>query len=94
MGGNIGTPVLNLSIKKNSTIVIEASSFHLSYSKFIVPDYALLLNISNDHLDWHGSLRDYIKSKFNLFKLQKKIITHWLTMLLKKILEKKSLEEN
>ncbi len=72
LGGNIGTPVLNLSIKKNSTIIIEASSFHLSYSKFIVPDYALLLNISNDHLDWHGSLRDYIKSKFNLFKLQKK----------------------
>lgn len=72
LGGNIGTPVLSLSIKKNSTIIIEASSFHLSYSKFIVPDYALLLNISNDHLDWHGSLRDYIKSKFNLFKLQKK----------------------
>ena len=72
LGGNIGTPVLNLSIKKNSTIIIEASSFHLSYSKFIVPDYAILLNISNDHLDWHGSLRDYIKSKFNLFRLQKK----------------------
>ena len=72
LGGNIGTPVLNLNIKENSFVVIEASSFHLSYSKFILPDYALLLNITNDHLDWHGSLQDYKKSKLNLFKLQTK----------------------
>ncbi len=71
-GGNIGTPVLNLNIKKNSFLVIEASSFQLSHSKFIHPDYALLLNIANDHLDWHGSLQDYTRSKLNLFKLQKK----------------------
>ena len=32
----------------------------------------MLLNITNDHLDWHGSLREYVKSKLNLFKLQKK----------------------
>ncbi len=71
-GGNIGTPVLNLNIKKDSFLVIEASSFHLSHSKFIHPDYALLLNITNDHLDWHGSFQDYTRSKLNLFKLQKK----------------------
>ena len=53
-------------------MIIEASSFHLSYSRFILPDYALLLNITNDHLDWHGSLQEYVKSKLSLFKLQKK----------------------
>lgn len=72
LGGNIGTPVLNLDIEKNSFLIIEASSFHLSYSRFILPDYALLLNITNDHLDWHGSLQEYVKSKLSLFKLQKK----------------------
>ena len=38
LGGNIGTPILNLKIKKNSYIIIEASSFQLAHSKFIKPD--------------------------------------------------------
>ena len=70
LGGNIGTPVLNLKIKKNIFFVIEASSFQLSHSKFIHPDYAILLNIVNDHLDWHGSKHAYIKSKLKIFDLQ------------------------
>ena len=69
LGGNIGTPVLNLKIKKNIFFVIEASSFQLAHSKFIHPNYAILLNITNDHLDWHGSMQDYIKSKLRIFDL-------------------------
>ena len=72
LGGNIGTPVLDLNIKKNNFLIVEASSFQLSHSKFISPDYALLLNISNDHLDWHGGMKKYIDSKFKVFKFQKK----------------------
>ncbi len=72
MGGNIGTPILNLKVKKNIFLVIEASSFQLSHSKFIHPNYAILLNITNDHLDWHGSMNEYVKSKFKIFNLQKK----------------------
>ena len=72
LGGNIGTPVLNMKIKKSIYFIIEASSFQLSHSKFIHPNYAILLNITNDHLDWHGSMQDYIKSKFKIFDLQKK----------------------
>jgi len=72
LGGNIGTPVLNLKIKKDAFFVIEASSFQLSHSQFIHPDYAILLNISNDHLDWHGSRQNYLKSKFRIFNLQNK----------------------
>ena len=71
LGGNIGTPILNLDIKKKNFLVIEASSFQLAHSKFISPDYALLLNITNDHLDWHGSMKNYINSKFKIFKLQR-----------------------
>ena len=77
IGGNIGTPILDLKIKDNSYVIIEASSFQLSYSKFIRPDYAFLLNITNDHLDWHGNLTNYINSKLKIFTLQKKITLHW-----------------
>ena len=73
LGGNIGTPILDLKIKKDNILVIEASSFQLAYSKFICPDYALLLNITNDHLDWHGNMNNYVNSKFKIFKLQKTI---------------------
>ena len=72
LGGNIGKPVLSLNLKKNPFVIIEASSFQLAYSKFVKPDYALILNITNDHLDWHGSMNNYIKSKLKIFLLQKK----------------------
>jgi len=72
LGGNIGTPILNLKNFKNSFVIIEASSFQLSHSQFICPDYALFLNFSNDHLDWHGSRNKYLNSKFKIFHLQKK----------------------
>ena len=72
LGGNIGKPVLNLKFKKNIFFVIEASSFQLSHSKFIHPNYAILLNITNDHLDWHGSIQAYIESKLRIFHLQTK----------------------
>jgi UDP-N-acetylmuramoylalanine-D-glutamate ligase len=72
LGGNIGTPILDLKIKKNNFLVIEASSFQLAYSKFVSPDYAFLLNITNDHIDWHGSMKNYIDAKLNIFRNQEK----------------------
>ena len=72
LGGNIGTPILDLEIRKNNFLIIEASSFQLEYSKFICPDFSLLLNVTNDHLDWHGSMKNYINSKLKIFLNQKK----------------------
>ena len=74
LGGNIGTPILNLKNFNNSFVIVEASSFQLSHSKFIRPDFALFLNFSNDHLDWHGSKNKYLNSKLKIFRLQKKKI--------------------
>ncbi len=91
LGGNIGTPILNLNIKKNNLLIIEASSFQLSHSKFICPDYAILLNISNDHLDWHGNMKNYINSKFKIFLNQKKDQYSILNNNLKKYLKKRNL---
>ena len=72
LGGNIGRPVLDLAIKKNSIVVIEASSFQLSYLKFVKPTFAAILNITKDHLDWHGTVKNYQDSKFKIFSKQGK----------------------
>ena len=72
LGGNIGKPVLDLVVKKDSTIIIEASSFQLEYSQFIRPSYAMILNITNDHLDWHITMKNYTSSKFMIFYNQQK----------------------
>tara|TARA_B100000029_G_scaffold289644_1_gene283332 strand:+ start:950 stop:2260 length:1311 start_codon:yes stop_codon:yes gene_type:complete len=72
LGGNIGKPILDLKLKDNPLLIIEASSFQLAYSRFVKPDYALILNITNDHLDWHGSMKKYTDSKLKIFSLQNK----------------------
>ena len=72
LGGNIGKPILDLKIKKNSIVIIEASSFQLFYLKFSKPTFAIILNITKDHLDWHGTLKNYRNAKFNIFYNQDK----------------------
>ena len=61
---------MDLRGSKNHFVIIEASSFQLSHSKFICPNYAFFLNITNDHLDWHGNMNNYLNSKLRIFRLQ------------------------
>ena len=70
LGGNIGKPLLDLKIRRKSVVIIEASSFQLSYTKFIKPNFAAILNISSDHLDWHKTMSNYKNSKFKIFSRQ------------------------
>ena len=71
--GNIGKPILNYNLdKKKTTVVIEMSSFQLEYSKHVRPDHAILINISKDHLDWHGNMKNYLNAKLKIFSLQNK----------------------
>ncbi len=91
LGGNIGIPILKFSPSRNIFFVIEASSFQLSHSKFIQPNFALLLNISNDHLDWHGSMKEYVNSKFKIFDLQTKTDYAIINPVLKKRFKKRYL---
>jgi len=72
LGGNIGKPVLDLDLKNKPIVIIEASSFQLSYSQYVKPDYAIMLNITKDHLDWHNSYKNYVDSKFKIFSKQNK----------------------
>ena len=72
LGGNIGNPILDIKKPKNKYIIIEASSFQLSHSKYIRPNFAFLLNLTNDHLDWHGNMKNYLNSKLRIFHHQTK----------------------
>jgi UDP-N-acetylmuramoylalanine--D-glutamate ligase len=69
--GNIGNPVLlEKNISKKTIFVVEASSYQIDYSKIFKTNYAIILNISPDHLERHGSLKNYINAKFKLLKSQ------------------------
>jgi UDP-N-acetylmuramoylalanine--D-glutamate ligase len=69
--GNIGTPVLSIDNRSNDLIfVIEASSFQLDLLDQTKFNIALLLNITPDHLDRHGNMENYAKSKYRIFAHQ------------------------
>lgn len=66
MGGNIGTSVLTLKNRADYT-VLELSSYQLERSPNLACDVAILLNITPDHLDWHGAHEHYVAAKASLF---------------------------
>ena len=71
--GNIGKPILSVkNVKKKTIFVIEASSYQLEYSQLFRSKYAVILNLSPDHIDRHKSLNNYVKAKFKLLKNQLK----------------------
>ena len=51
--------------KKKSIFVIEASSYQLDYSQLFTSKYAVILNISPDHLERHKTLKNYIMLNLN-----------------------------
>ncbi|KKU17539.1 MAG: UDP-N-acetylmuramoyl-L-alanyl-D-glutamate synthetase [Candidatus Woesebacteria bacterium GW2011_GWC2_45_9] len=73
LAGNIGIPYLSLlaKTKKTSIVVLEVSSFQLIDME-VSPQVAVVLNITSDHLDWHKNLKEYVESKRNIVKFQKK----------------------
>lgn len=61
-GGNIGTPVSNLNLD-SSIWILETSSFTFHYTNKAKPNLYLLLPISEDHISWHGTYKEYKKAK-------------------------------
>jgi UDP-N-acetylmuramoylalanine--D-glutamate ligase len=69
IGGNIGNSVLELSPPSAKTIyVLEMSSFQIDLAPGLVPDVALLSNLSPDHIDRHGSMENYAAIKARLIR--------------------------
>ena len=84
LGGNIGISFSEqvlfekIKPKKNQIYILEISSFQLEKIKNFKPDIAIFLNISNDHLDRHITMDEYIKMKFRLIEnmIEKDIIIY------------------
>ena len=71
VGGNLGTPALALaSLGAGGIYVLELSSYQLDLVRTTRFNTALLLNISPDHLDHHGSMENYIAAKLHIFDRQ------------------------
>jgi len=70
--GNIGTPALEVArtIEPGGFVVAECSSFQLALARDFHPLVAVLLNVTPDHIDWHGSLDRYASDKARVFARQ------------------------
>ena len=71
--GNIGTPLIEAVTDQDSeadVVVAEVSSFQLATIERFRPHLAVILNIAEDHTDWHGSLEEYGRAKARIFENQ------------------------
>jgi UDP-N-acetylmuramoylalanine--D-glutamate ligase len=72
VAGNIGTPLISrVDESSESTVTVaEVSSFQLEWIESFRPDVAVVLNLTPDHLDRHGSFEDYCRAKLRIFENQ------------------------
>jgi UDP-N-acetylmuramoylalanine--D-glutamate ligase len=68
--GNIGRPLLDAVHDDADVVVAEVSSFQLRFTAAFRPRVAVLLNVAEDHLDWHPSFDDYVAAKARIFANQ------------------------
>ncbi|MBW3595064.1 MAG: UDP-N-acetylmuramoyl-L-alanine--D-glutamate ligase [Actinobacteria bacterium] len=70
--GNIGLPLIDAiaSVPEGGAIAVEVSSFQLAATEEFHPRVAVILNIAEDHTDWHGSVEEYARAKARIFRNQ------------------------
>jgi UDP-N-acetylmuramoylalanine--D-glutamate ligase len=68
VGGNLGEPALDLLAEPHDCYVLELSSFQLERMASHPLQAAALLNVTEDHLDRHGSMAEYVASKRRIFR--------------------------
>ncbi|MGP5226653.1 UDP-N-acetylmuramoyl-L-alanine--D-glutamate ligase [Arthrobacter rhombi] len=68
--GNVGTPILDAirDPEGYDVIAVELSSFQLHYTHTLSPWASVVLNIAQDHVDWHGSFEQYQADKAKIYE--------------------------
>ena len=61
--GNIGSPVLDVLDEPAELLAVELSSFQLHWAPSLRPEAGVVLNIAEDHLDWHSTMAGYTAAK-------------------------------
>jgi UDP-N-acetylmuramoylalanine--D-glutamate ligase len=61
--GNIGDPVLDVLDQPADVLAVELSSFQLHWAPSLRPEAGVVLNIAEDHLDWHSTMAEYTAAK-------------------------------
>ena len=61
--GNIGNPVIDMLAEPAELLAVELSSFQLHWAPSLRPEAGAVLNVAEDHLDWHGSMDAYARDK-------------------------------
>ena len=69
--GNIGRPLVDAAVEDHQVIVAELSSFQLRHIVSFRAVVGVLLNVADDHLDWHGTFDAYVAAKARLFENQR-----------------------
>jgi UDP-N-acetylmuramoylalanine--D-glutamate ligase len=72
VGGNIGAPLIGYTDgpQEAEWAIVEVSTFQLQWARDFHPRIALLLNVTSDHLDYHGSFAAYRRIKETIFARQ------------------------
>ncbi len=74
IGGNLGRPALDLLKDQPELLVLELSSFQLETTSHLNAEVAVVLNMSEDHLDRHGNMLEYHQAKHRIFQGVKKVV--------------------
>ena len=78
IGGNLGTPLIDAVGTASAVAVAEISSFQLEWVEQFRPQIGVFLNLSEDHLDRHGSFEQYGRTKRRLCARQRR--SDWVVM--------------
>jgi UDP-N-acetylmuramoylalanine--D-glutamate ligase len=70
--GNIGLPLIEavFEVPEGGAIAVEVSSFQLASIQTFRPRVAVVLNVAEDHTDWHGTFEDYVRAKSRIVENQ------------------------
>ncbi|MDB6061837.1 MAG: murD [Verrucomicrobiaceae bacterium] len=81
VGGNLGTPALDLLDAQRDLYVLELSSFQLERGQPLNAEVATVLNVSPDHMDRYASVQSYHQAKHRVFRGCKQIVINRADML-------------